>query len=204
MILFSVGYGPDKAGRLTMTFGPLSRVGGWRRLNVAITRAKDQMILFTSMDSSQIRSGVEVPRGVADLKAFLAYAEGKEAEDPGVSDQPESHLQKQIQKCLTAHGYDSVCSVGQSEMKVDVGVLDPEDPGRFLLGIVINGTGQDGRRSVYDREIGRMEMLERRGWNWIRTWSADWILDPSREEKRLIRKLEILSQTRHSGTGGSI
>ena len=204
VILFSVGYGPDKAGRLTMTFGPLSRVGGWRRLNVAITRAKDQMILFTSMDSSQIRSGVEVPRGVADLKAFLAYAEGKEAEDPGVSDQPESHLQKQIQKCLTAHGYDSVCSVGQSEMKVDVGVLDPEGPGRFLLGIVINGTGQDGRRSVYDREIGRMEMLERRGWNWIRTWSADWILDPSREEKRLIRKLEILSQTRHSGTGGSI
>lgn len=38
VILFSVCYGPDMDGRISMNFGPLNREGGWRRLNVAVSR----------------------------------------------------------------------------------------------------------------------------------------------------------------------
>ena len=46
VILFSIGYGPDKDGKVSMNFGPLNREGGWRRLNVAVSRARYEMIVY--------------------------------------------------------------------------------------------------------------------------------------------------------------
>ena len=54
VILFSIGYAPDAAGRFSMNFGPLNRQGGERRLNVAITRAKEQVVVFSSIHADQI------------------------------------------------------------------------------------------------------------------------------------------------------
>ena len=75
VILFSVGYGPDKAGKLSLNFGPLNQAGGERRLNVAATRARMEMRVFSSIRSGMIDLGRTSAKGVKSLKAFLEYAE---------------------------------------------------------------------------------------------------------------------------------
>ena len=71
VILFSVCYGPDRAGRVSLNFGPLNQIGGWRRLNVAVSRAREEMVVFSSMTSAMINLAKTNSKGVAGLKAFL-------------------------------------------------------------------------------------------------------------------------------------
>src|SRR5450759_2371323 len=74
VILFSIGYGPDKNGRVSLNFGPLNREGGWRRLNVAVSRARYEMIVFSTIQPEQLDTARTAAAGVAGLKAFLEYA----------------------------------------------------------------------------------------------------------------------------------
>ncbi|ULT24232.1 AAA domain-containing protein [Sphingobacterium sp. E70] len=69
-ILFSIGYGPDEDGKVSMNFGPLNRDGGWRRLNVAVTRARYEMRVFSSLKGDQIDLNRTSSTGVEGLKAF--------------------------------------------------------------------------------------------------------------------------------------
>src|SRR6185312_5199732 len=55
-IFFSTAFSPDARGRLPLNFGPLNRTGGERRLNVAITRARRQVLVFCSFDPAQLRA----------------------------------------------------------------------------------------------------------------------------------------------------
>ena len=70
-MIFSVGYGRDERGTLTMHFGPLNRQGGERRLNVAITRAKEKIILVSSIRASDIDLTGNSPAGVLTLYHYL-------------------------------------------------------------------------------------------------------------------------------------
>ena len=54
IILFSIGYGPDRNGNVSMNFGPLNNQGGERRLNVAVSRARYEMIIFSTLRLSLI------------------------------------------------------------------------------------------------------------------------------------------------------
>lgn len=70
--MLSVGYGKDRAGNLPFRFGPLVSEGGRRRLNVAVTRARQPMTLVSSfshsnMDLARVRKG----RGVELLRDYL-------------------------------------------------------------------------------------------------------------------------------------
>src|SRR3954452_22911290 len=72
---FSVTYGPDVTGRVSMNFGPMNRDGGERRLNVAITRARRELRVFSSLRPEQIDLARTRSTGVAELKHFLEFAE---------------------------------------------------------------------------------------------------------------------------------
>src|SRR4029078_12564658 len=72
VVLVSIGYGPDASGALSLNLGPLSQRGGERRLNVAITRAREQLILVTSVDPEDLAAAGS--QGVQDLAAVLAFA----------------------------------------------------------------------------------------------------------------------------------
>lgn len=74
VVLFSIGFGPDAQGRVSMNFGAMNRDGGHRRLNVAITRARQEVVVFTSLLAEQIDLARTSARGVKDLKAFLDFA----------------------------------------------------------------------------------------------------------------------------------
>jgi superfamily I DNA and/or RNA helicase len=74
IILFSICYGPDETGRVSMNFGPLNRDGGHRRLNVAITRAKTQVHIFSTLHPDQFDLSRTKARGITDLKHYLQFA----------------------------------------------------------------------------------------------------------------------------------
>ena len=194
VILFSIGNGPDEQGRVYMNFGPLNREGGWRRLNVAISRSKQEMMVFSTLRPEQIdlsRTGAE---GVAALKAFLEYASGKElpqtAQTALFGRVSPSGIAASICRFLEEKGYRTHRNVGRSEYRIDVGVVDPADPQRYMLGILLDGPGYQASRTTRDRELAQISVLEGLGWKLLRVWSMDWWDNSGKELKRILQVLE--------------
>jgi superfamily I DNA and/or RNA helicase len=75
VLILSIGYGPDENGKLTMNFGPLSKQGGWRRLNVAITRARYRNEIVSSIRAGDIPASV-TSEGLRHLRRYLDYSLG--------------------------------------------------------------------------------------------------------------------------------
>ena len=194
VILFSVGYAPDEKGRFTMNFGPLNLSGGERRLNVAITRAKEQVIVFSSIHGSQIDAG-EGGRtkavGAGHLKAFLEYAERGNAASLG------SHVEgageeftNVVAAFLKEKGYKVDRSVGCSEYRIDVAVRNPDSPDKYLMGIECDGPSYAGQRTAQDRDVNRAGVLKGLGWHMCHVWSVDWTFDRKRAEEHLLKLLD--------------
>lgn len=74
IIIFSVGYAPDKKGKMTMLFGSLSTLGGENRLNVAVTRAREKVIVVTSILPEQLSTENSKNQGPKLLQEYLEYA----------------------------------------------------------------------------------------------------------------------------------
>jgi len=172
VILFSIGYGTDKNGRVSMNFGPLNSPGGWRRLNVAVSRARVEMIIFSSLMPEQMNGNYYIPRGVLDLKAFLKYArDGKEALNiPESSAAKRDLFAELVAEELKENGLDANTAIGSSDFRIDVGVVNPASPGEYLYGILCDGPNYASAESARDKEIIRPQMLEKLGWNIKRKW----------------------------------
>lgn len=178
-IFFSVGYGPDAAGKVSMSFGPLNRDGGERRLNVAVTRARKEVVLFSSLKPEQIDLARTRARGVQDLKCYMEYAErGMAAIREAIARDPsadfDSPFEQQVCEALRAKGHTVHAQVGCSGYRIDLAVVDPECPGRYLLGIECDGANYHGSRNARDRDRLREMVLRGLGWEIARIWSTDW------------------------------
>jgi hypothetical protein len=175
VILFSIGYGLDRKGRVSLNFGPLNQDGGWRRLNVAVSRARQEMMVFSSLEPEQIAGDGFVPRGVTDLKVFLRYArDGREIlEGPSSSGAKENPFAEKIAEELRAEGHIVHTNIGTSDFRVDVGVVDPARPDTYLYGILLDGPVYASAESARDREIIRPQVLEGLGWTLERNWILD-------------------------------
>ena len=188
VILFSVGYGPDEKGKVYMNFGPLNRDGGWRRLNVAITRSRQEMVVFATLKPEQIDLGRTTAEGVSALKAFLEYADrgilpqtgsaAAQRSTAGIADAVCAYLKKQ--------GYNTDCQVGHSEYRIDIGVIDPEHPDRYMLGILLDGDTYGAAKTTRDREIAQIGVLEGLGWRIHRIWTMDWWDNAPAELEKLL------------------
>ena len=196
MILFSVGYGADQAGKVSMNFGPLNRAGGWRRLNVAVSRARHEMKVFSSLTAEQIDLSRSSAEGVAALRAFLEYAQGGQLDLDekalGRVHGKKTGIADSICAALEERGYQTQCAVGKSEYKVDIGVVDPGRPGRYLLGILLDGEGYGTAKTVRDRELAQVDVLHGLGWNILRIWTMDWWDNRQKELERVLACLENL------------
>jgi len=191
VILFSICYAQDAEGKFTMNFGPLNRQGGERRLNVAITRAKEQVVVFASIHASQIELSRTNATGAAHLKYFLDYAEkGVRAHAAGVPDASREAFASVIADCLKQHGYAVERNVGSSEFRIDLAVRDPESPDAFLLGIECDGPAYAAQRTARDRDHLRHDVLRSLGWHIHQAWTIDWGLDRKQAEIALLKALE--------------
>ncbi len=195
VILFSVCYGPDKAGKISLNFGPLNQFGGWRRLNVAVSRAREEMIVFSSMRYSMIDLSRTTSRGVAGLKAFLEFAEKGRTNIPVKSGDiiiNKQGIGKFVAEELSNYGYECRCGVGVSDFKIDVGVIDPKNKHNFILGILCDGTTQF---SIKDRSVMQAQTLKRNNWNVYRLYSINFFNNPKREIKKIKEFLDKLTDS---------
>lgn len=194
VILFSVGYGPDKNGVISMNFGPLNNRGGERRLNVAVSRSRYEMIVFSTLRAEQIDLRRSKALGVEGLQKFLKYAEtgtlaytAQTEETKALSDDA---LAEDIARALTSLGYDTSTAIGRSSFKVDVAVADPNDADRYALAILIDNHARNSTKIARDRELTQPSVLQGLGWKVVRVWSIDWLQNRQRVLDTIVAAIE--------------
>lgn len=195
VILFSICYGPDETGKVSMNFGPLNRDGGERRLNVAVTRAKHEVLVYSGLRADQIDLTRTRAKGVRDLKYFLDYADrGPKALAAATSTSGEAEADSEFEKMVADRirkaGYDVHHQIGCSGYRVDLAIVDPSRPGRYLLGVECDGATYHRAATARDRDKLRQLILEGLGWKLHRVWSTDWWHDPEAEMAKLNSTIE--------------
>jgi superfamily I DNA and/or RNA helicase/very-short-patch-repair endonuclease len=196
IMYFSIGYGPDLAGKISMNFGPMNKSGGERRLNVAITRARHELRVFSSLRPDQIDLSRTQSSGVRDLKHFLEFAErGSRALAEAVLGsigEYESPFEEAIANALKRKGWEVHPQIGVSSFRIDLGIVDPDSPGRYLAGVECDGATYHRSATAKDRDKLREHVLKGLGWNIVRIWSTDWWQDSEGALKKVHMQLEYL------------
>ena len=199
IMFFSLTYGPDRTGHMTMNFGPMNKEGGERRLNVAITRARSELVVFSSFRPEQIDLSRTQAVGVRDLKHFMEYAErGPHALAEAIHGSVggyDSPFEKAVANRLRAKGWRVESQIGVSAFRIDLGVVHPDNPGVYLAGVECDGATYHRSATARDRDKVREQVLRRLGWNILRVWSTDWWIDPVGATEKLQHALEELLNT---------
>lgn len=191
VIFISIGYGKTKEGYLSMSFGPLNRDGGERRLNVLISRARLRCEVFTNLRSDDIDLKRTNAQGVSSLKTFLKYAETGNLDVPVQTGKDfDSPFEEAVCRALIKLGYEVQPQVGSAGFFIDLAVVHPDMPGSYILGIECDGATYHSARSARDRDRLRQEVLEGLGWKIHRIWSTDWFRHPERELKKVVEAIE--------------
>jgi hypothetical protein len=198
VIFFSITFGPDAAGKMTMNFGPLNGEGGHRRLNVAISRAREEVVIYSTLLPEQIELSKVRAAGVRDLKHYLEFAiKGPRAlieQSMPTGLAPDSPFETAVIKILRNHNWEVHPQVGCSGYRIDIGVVDPSARGRYLLGIECDGRTYHSGATARDRDRLRQHVLEGLGWRIHRIWSTDWWLNSEGEVKKLLGRLQALME----------
>ena len=208
VVIFSVGYAPDADGRFSNRFGPLGLKGGENRLNVAVTRARERMVVVSSIDPSMISMSSEHD-GPRRFRQFLEYARavsgmdeaaqrevlaGLDEATAGAAAPAVPHaadrLGRRIQEALEGAGYTVRTGLGFSGYRIDLAVVDPRDENRYVMGIEYDGPMFRSAGGVMERDVVRPALLRSKGWAFERTWSRSWWKDPGAELARLKARIE--------------
>lgn len=197
VIVFSVGYGRGSDGRFTMNFGPLNKDGGQRRLNVAVTRARQRIEVVSSVRAADFSLGDGASAGAMMLRDYLRYAEtggrysGASADADHAEVEWPTRLEAEVARVISGLGYEPVPRVGVGSFRIDIGVGLPGEPDRFIMGVECDGQGYADTPTARDRERLRHEVLASLGWGAIhRVWSLDWVRNRNGEIERLREALE--------------
>jgi very-short-patch-repair endonuclease len=210
VIIFSVGYAKDADGKFANFFGTLSMKGGENRLNVAVTRARKEMIVVSSIEPADIKPTSKYD-GPKRLRQFLDYAkmtsllneEGQRAvlseinpdmERVGGTKKAEfdSEFEIQVYKKLQERGHKVETQVGFSGYRIDLAVIHPHDENRYVLGIECDGATFHSAKSVRERDVMRQKFLEGKDWKIERIWSRNWWRNPKREIDRIDARINEL------------
>jgi len=185
VILFSIGYGPDRDGKVAMNFGPLNRAGGERRLNVAVTRAREQLIVFSTLEPEHLADDVAA-LGVRHLAELLRYARaGGQLASERAARAAATPVTRAIGDALVERGWTVHHQVGCAGYRIDLAVVDPDDPGRYVLGVEADGPAYARADTARDRDRLRPQVLGNLGWRLHRIWALDWFHDGDKELQRV-------------------
>ena len=200
-IILSIGFAKDSSGVMSMNFGPLNQSGGYRRLNVAITRAKYNLKLVGSINASDIDIERTNSEGVHLLRSYIEFAQrGIEAIRGEITYNPstincESPFEEAVYNFLSSEGYRVETQVGCSGYRIDMAVKHPYKNGEFILGIECDGATYHSSRTARERDRLRQSVLESMGWKFYRIWSTDWIKDTSTEKEKLLQAIKDVYPT---------
>ena len=208
IIIFSVAYAKNKEGRVYSRFGTLGQQGGENRLNVAVTRAKEEIHLVSSIEPYELNVTNAKHDGPKLLKSYLEYAKAvselnkEKIESVMTEVNEESNMKRQEQDLsfdspfeeevyekLTSIGYKIDTQVGMSGYRIDMSVVHPNYPHRYILGIECDGAMYHSAPSARERDVYRQRFLESKGWTIARIWSRNWWKDSAAELERIDRMI---------------
>ena len=193
-VILSIGYGPTTAsGAVPNRFGPVNTVGGHRRLNVAVSRARRSMTVVHSLRPDDIHSEMQ---GAQLLRRYLEFMQNAEVSIEGAltlapEGEAESPFEEAVGRELEQRGYRIQRQVGCAKYSIDLAVVS-EDGSGFDLAIECDGATYHRSPSARDRDRLRQEILERLGWRGRihRVWSTAWIRNPQAEISAIERSIQ--------------
>lgn len=200
LIILGIGFGPTEIGAnvMSMNFGPLNRDGGWRRLNVAVTRARREMLVFTSFEPAMIDLNRTSAGAVRDLRYFIEFAhQGPKAIRAAVHGSMggyDSPFEQYVADGLRAKGWEIRSQIGVSRFRIDLGVVHPDRPGDYLVGVECDGASYHSAATARDRDKVRSEILRGLGWRLVRVWSTEWWVDRDGALERLDQTIKAVLQ----------
>lgn len=192
-IILSLGFGPNPHnGKVDNRFGPITKSGGERRLNVAISRAREQLTLVRSMNAEDISA---TSRGAQQLKAFLEFVRQNQKLIVRGSPSPSnsSHLVHCLEAALRRRGYNTIADKQILGRQIDLAIVSNDEPQRFLLGIQFDGESFFSNESGRDREWLHHHNLKAQGWDVHQVWCADWLRDSETEIRKI---LDVLASSK--------
>ncbi|MFC7680346.1 AAA domain-containing protein [Paenibacillus sp. GCM10028914] len=211
IIIFSIGYAKNEEGKVYNRFGSLNQKGGENRLNVAVTRAKESIVVISSIEPEDLNVSNASERGPKLLKSYLKYAKavsgGKEEEIDAVIQEVneavsthavqqalhfDSPFEEQVYQQLRSLGYEVTTQVGMSGYRIDMAVVHPNDRSRYILGIECDGAMYHSSQNARERDVYRQRYLESRGWTIERIWSRNWWKNPVTEIERIDQRIKEL------------
>lgn len=213
VVIFSTTFGPDGDGRFHRRFGPVGALAGERRLNVAVTRARQQVVVVSSMPIRQISNALQGALMPTDLtpacflQLYLAFAEAcsdgsaqrandilqlldNGREPPGRPMREADPLLASVRSAIRKVGLEADTHVGHAAFGIALGVRRPEDDGDYMLGIELDGPRCTSERPARLAECWRRAILAQRGWRLHRIWSSRWWLHRDEELAALHAALE--------------
>ena len=197
VILISVGYGFDTDRKMSLNFGPLNQDGGERRLNVLITRAREKCVVFSNFKAYDMQLTANPPYGVKSLKEFLEYAENLTLGTQGSDFQTKEPFEDAICSFLEENGYQVDKQIGCAGFRVDLAIVDEENPGKYILGITTDGKMYASSKVARDRDRLREQVLTGLGWKLYHLWSTDWYRNRDLGRKKLLDFVEkTIKETR--------
>ncbi|WP_407379124.1 DUF3320 domain-containing protein [Methanobrevibacter sp.] len=197
VILISVGYGFDNERKMSLNFGPLNQDGGERRLNVLITRARQKCVVFSNFKASSMKLTANPPHGVRALREFLEYAENLTIGAHTADEHTSAPFEDAIASFLEENGYQVDKQIGCAGFRVDLAIVDEENPGKYILGITTDGKMYASSKVARDRDRLREQVLEGLGWKLYHLWSTDWYRNRDLGRKKLLDFIEkSIKQTR--------
>ena len=199
-ILFSLTFSVNERGDMPLSFGSLGHAGGHHRFNVAITRARRQIVVFSSFDPEDLHAERSSHRGLKDLRAYLEQARARRSPRAlPASRSPVDLHRNEIAEALRDAGLEVKVGVGRSAFEIDLVLTAPERPdradredredrpGERAVAVLLDGPGWNRRRSVMDRDLLPVDVLADMGWRHVeRVWMPEWVAAPDAVVARLV------------------
>ncbi|MEW9053048.1 MAG: AAA domain-containing protein [Neobacillus sp.] len=211
IILFSITYAKNEEGKVVNRFGDLNKKGGENRLNVAVSRAKESIIVVSSIEPDELNVTNTANIGPKLFKAYLKYVkavstsqvEEIKAVVHEVNENVNTHVQQkelhfdspfesQVYQQLRNLGYEVTTQVGMSGYRIDMAIVHPYDSSRYILGIECDGAMYHSSKNAKERDVYRQRFLESRAWTIERIWSRNWWKNASTEIERIDQKVKEL------------
>lgn len=201
-IILSLTYGKNPTGHFSAAvLGPLTKSGGERRLNVAITRSRSGLIVVSSLTAADLQASEAQSKGFQCLKALVLELEHStqnrnfgignkrfERKHDGVSNviYCDSPFEEQVVQFLENEGYEIECQYGSGKFWIDIVV---KERGKNLLAIECDGAAYHSSLVARTRDRARQRLLEKLGWRFHRVWSTNWWFFEQQEKEAIIEAI---------------
>jgi len=166
-----------------------------------VTRAKRLIKIFSGITDGDFGNVENCGKGVRLLKYYLDFAVRKEdairsATMEYANAETESPFEDSVLRVLEAYGYEVKKQVGCANYRIDLAIVDKENPGRYILAVECDGASYHSSATARDRDWLRQKCLQGLGWKIYRIWSTDWFKNRNREIEKLIKAVKEAEQNK--------